>query len=146
MAGDEIHAAAPEPGHETGITNAEPQTSAPTDPEKAALARAQADLGKKTPGPKIVDEEGAVSKDGQALEIQAANGSDTDSSFDVRKEDHFGEAHVVSDAKDLVTHVLHVDDNPELSPWTFRAFFLGEYCGTSVAGGGQKRTGSSDLS
>ncbi|KAH8884906.1 OPT superfamily oligopeptide transporter [Thozetella sp. PMI_491] len=52
------------------------------------------------------------------------NASDTDS-YDARKEDHFGEAHVVSDAKELITHVLHVDDDPTLSPWTFRAFFLG---------------------
>ena len=40
-------------------------------------------------------------------------------------ENHFGEAMVVSTAKDLVTHVLHVDDDPTLSPWTFRMMFLG---------------------
>ncbi len=45
--------------------------------------------------------------------------------FDASKEDHFGEVTVLSDAKDLVTHVIHVDDDPTLSPWTFRAFFLG---------------------
>ena len=45
--------------------------------------------------------------------------------FDASKEDHFGEAEVLTDAKDVLTHVVHVDDNPSLSPWTFRAFFLG---------------------
>lgn len=45
--------------------------------------------------------------------------------FDASKEDHFGEATVLNDAKDVLTHVLHVDDDPTLSPWTFRAFFLG---------------------
>lgn len=45
--------------------------------------------------------------------------------FDASKEDHFGEATVLTDAKDVLTHVIHVDDDPSLSPWTFRAFFLG---------------------
>jgi hypothetical protein len=45
--------------------------------------------------------------------------------FDASKEDHFGEAVVLTDAKDVLTHVIHVDDDPSLSPWTFRAFFLG---------------------
>ncbi|KAF4614385.1 hypothetical protein G7Y89_g15352 [Cudoniella acicularis] len=45
--------------------------------------------------------------------------------FDASKEDHFGEEAVISDAKDVLTHVIHVDDDPSLSPWTFRAFFLG---------------------
>ncbi|KAH6672407.1 OPT oligopeptide transporter protein-domain-containing protein [Halenospora varia] len=45
--------------------------------------------------------------------------------FDASKEDHFGEIAVLSDAKDVLTHILHVDDDPSLSPWTIRAFFLG---------------------
>ena len=28
-------------------------------------------------------------------------------------------------AKDLVTEVLHVEDDPTLNPWTFRTWFLG---------------------
>lgn len=47
--------------------------------------------------------------------------------FIAAKEDHFGETAVLSDAKDVLTHVIHVDDDPNLSPWTFRAFFLGMY-------------------
>lgn len=31
----------------------------------------------------------------------------------------------VETAKDLVTQVIHVDDDPSLSPYTFRLFFLG---------------------
>lgn len=45
--------------------------------------------------------------------------------YDVRKENHFGEAAIIDNAKDLVTHVLHVDDEPSDSPWTFRALFIG---------------------
>ncbi|KAL1386863.1 OPT oligopeptide transporter protein-domain-containing protein [Phyllosticta capitalensis] len=74
-------------------------------------------------GPKLQDEEHAYNEKA-AHEIHLT-GSDTDSSYDVRKENHFGEAVVVSDAKELVTHVLHVDDDPSLSPWTFRALFIG---------------------
>ena len=32
----------------------------------------------------------------------------------------------VSTAEDLVTQVIHVDDDPSLNPWTFRMFFLGK--------------------
>jgi hypothetical protein len=30
-------------------------------------------------------------------------------------------------AEEIITHVIHVDDDPTLSPWTFRMFFIGEY-------------------
>lgn len=30
-------------------------------------------------------------------------------------------------AEEIVTHVIHVDDDPTLNPWTFRMFFIGEY-------------------
>lgn len=39
-----------------------------------------------------------------------------------------GVAHItepVETAKDLITQVIHVEDDPSLSPWTFRMFFLG---------------------
>jgi hypothetical protein len=52
---------------------------------------------------------------------------DEEPEFIAAKEDHFGETAVLSDAKDVLTHVIHVDDDPTLSPWTFRAFFLGMY-------------------
>lgn len=51
---------------------------------------------------------------------------DSDGAFDATKEDHFGEAVVLENAKDILTHIIHVDDDPTLSPWTFRAFFLGK--------------------
>lgn len=35
------------------------------------------------------------------------------------------EGHVVSSAKDIVTQVLSLDDDPSLNPWTFRMWFLG---------------------
>lgn len=47
--------------------------------------------------------------------------------FDASKEDHFGQGDVLHDAKDILTHVIHVDDDKDLSPWTFRAFFLGTF-------------------
>jgi hypothetical protein len=58
-----------------------------------------------------------------ALAIE--NTRDDMSGYDVRKEDHFGEVTVIENAKDLTTHVLHVDDDPTASPWTFRAFLIG---------------------
>ena len=46
--------------------------------------------------------------------------------YDVELADHFGEADVVNTAEDIVTHVLHVEDDPSLNPWTFRMFFIGK--------------------
>lgn len=40
-------------------------------------------------------------------------------------EPEFGEEVVVTETKDLITTVIHVDDDETLSPWTFRMFFLG---------------------
>lgn len=33
---------------------------------------------------------------------------------------------IVTTAEDLVTQVIGLEDDPSLSPWTFRAMFLGE--------------------
>lgn len=52
---------------------------------------------------------------------------DNNDGYDVRKENRFGEVTVIDNAKDLVTHVLHVDDNPNDSPWTFRAMAIGKF-------------------
>lgn len=38
----------------------------------------------------------------------------------------FGKIGVLENAEDIVTHVIHVDDDPTLSPWTFRMFFIGK--------------------
>lgn len=36
-----------------------------------------------------------------------------------------GEVEVVTEAKDIQTQVIHVEDDATISPWTFRMFFLG---------------------
>ncbi|OJA14695.1 hypothetical protein AZE42_09982 [Rhizopogon vesiculosus] len=43
------------------------------------------------------------------------------------------EATVLSNERDIATHVISVDDDPTLNPWTFRAFFIG--LGLSAFGG-----------
>ena len=45
--------------------------------------------------------------------------------FDVESGDGKGKL-PVSTAEDLVTNILHVDDDPTLNPWTFRMWFIGE--------------------
>jgi hypothetical protein len=73
--------------------------------------------------PKVRDKEHAITNEKAAIQRDASN-SDLPA-YDAREEDHFGEREVITDAKGLITHVLHVDDDPSLSPWTFRALFLG---------------------
>jgi hypothetical protein len=34
---------------------------------------------------------------------------------------------VAETEKDLITEVIHVEDDPSLNPWTFRVWFLGEF-------------------
>jgi hypothetical protein len=38
-----------------------------------------------------------------------------------------GETGPLETAEDIVTHVIAVDDDPTLSPWTFRMFFVGKW-------------------
>lgn len=40
---------------------------------------------------------------------------------------------VLNSEREIATHVISVDDDPSLNPWTFRAFFLG--LGLSAFGG-----------
>ena len=40
---------------------------------------------------------------------------------------------VLSDVRDLITHVISVDDDPSLNPWTFRTLAIG--LGLSTFGG-----------
>lgn len=37
-----------------------------------------------------------------------------------------GTAAPLQTAEEIVTQVIHVDDDPTLNPWTFRMFFIGE--------------------
>jgi hypothetical protein len=39
---------------------------------------------------------------------------------------------IVVETSELAITALHVDDDPSLSPWTFRTFFLGIYVNTSM--------------
>lgn len=115
MAHSDIVAASKLDPTSTGGGNDTPHAQGPTD---LRVADEERDGGKHV----VVDEKQAHA--GDVVQVYSGGGSDV-SAYDARKEDHFGEAAVVSDAKDVVTHVLHVDDDPGLNPWTFRAFFLG---------------------
>jgi hypothetical protein len=59
--------------------------------------------------------------------------------------DDYDSNEVLQDERDIITHVLSVDDDPSLSPWTLRAFVIG--IGLSVFAGalGKYLTGALDL-
>ncbi|KAG1895556.1 OPT oligopeptide transporter protein-domain-containing protein [Suillus fuscotomentosus] len=65
--------------------------------------------------------------------------STSDKSFDDKGDvetatvDANSEEGVLSDERDIATHVISVDDDPSLNPWTFRSFFIG--LGLSAFGG-----------
>jgi hypothetical protein len=40
---------------------------------------------------------------------------------------------VLRNERDIVTHIISVEDDPSLNPWTFRSFFIG--IGLSAFGG-----------
>ncbi|KAG2111688.1 OPT oligopeptide transporter protein-domain-containing protein [Suillus discolor] len=54
-------------------------------------------------------------------DIETSTGEDTD------------DIAVLQNERDIATHVISVDDDPSLNPWTFRAFFIG--LGLSAFGG-----------
>jgi hypothetical protein len=47
--------------------------------------------------------------------------------------DDYGGINVLRDERDIATHVIPVDDDTSLSPWTYRAFLIG--IGLSVFAG-----------
>jgi hypothetical protein len=65
--------------------------------------------------------------------------STSDKSFDRKGDvetatvDADSEEGVLSDERDIATHVISVDDDASLNPWTLRAFFIG--LGLSTFGG-----------
>jgi hypothetical protein len=53
------------------------------------------------------------------------------------EEGKLGGEGAVETNEDLVTRVIHVEDDPSLNPWTFRVFFLGTanhlfFCATNL--------------
>ncbi|KAG1848628.1 OPT oligopeptide transporter protein-domain-containing protein [Suillus tomentosus] len=80
--------------------------------------------------------EGAIS--GHVVPSEKAL-STSDKSFDDKGDvetatvDADSEEGVLSDERDIATHVISVDDDPSLNPWTFRSFFIG--LGLSAFGG-----------
>lgn len=82
------------------------------------------------------DSQGAVGETSKSSELRKldlensrdieSGHSDEDSSSGVDAGDGFRKVDApIATAKDLVTNVLHVDDDPNLSPYTFRLLFLG---------------------
>ncbi|KAG2041637.1 hypothetical protein BDR03DRAFT_1006834 [Suillus americanus] len=49
------------------------------------------------------------------------------------RKDDTDENVVLQNEREIATHVISVDDDPSLNPWTFRAFFIG--LGLSAFGG-----------
>jgi hypothetical protein len=43
----------------------------------------------------------------------------------IGEDDDYDSDQVVSTAQDLVTHIIKVEDDPSLNPWSFRMVFLG---------------------
>ena len=52
---------------------------------------------------------------------------------EVADEEDVDTEEVLTDARGLITHVISVDDDPSLNPWTFRVFVIG--IGLSAFGG-----------
>ncbi|KAI0317705.1 OPT oligopeptide transporter protein-domain-containing protein [Amylostereum chailletii] len=79
--------------------------------------------------------EPALRRDEKALHLNEKTGSDEYVEKDVESVSVTGSvvSEVLEDERDIVTHVITVEDDPDLNPWTFRAFFIG--IGLSAFGG-----------
>ena len=72
----------------------------------------------KTPSNVSIEDQRIVTKDGN----EKLDGTSIPSvEEDALSDDNV----VVSTADDLVTHIIKVEDDPSISPWTFRMVFLG---------------------
>ena len=59
--------------------------------------------------------------------------------------DDYDSNEVLQDERDIVTHVLSVDDDPSLRPWTLRAFVIGIGLAAFAGALGKYLTGALDL-
>lgn len=73
------------------------------------------ELGTQEKTPSVLDEKSVYS----GTDIESTTSSDVTG--------------VLKNERDLVTHVISLDDDPSLSPWTFRSLFIG--IGLSAFGG-----------
>lgn len=65
--------------------------------------------------------------DEKQVKIDSHDAASSDSPPDYAGDDDgFGHVTQAETAKDLVTQVIHVEDDPSLSPYTFRLFVLGK--------------------
>ncbi len=63
----------------------------------------------------------------------------------VKVTDDYDSNEVLQDERDIVTHVLSVDDDPSLRPWTLRAFVIGIGLSAFAGALGKYLTGVLDL-
>ena len=88
--------------------------------QRPSFQRADTDVA---PSPRDSEKDRANST--EKIDAQSAEHGAIPPSYTGDRED-VGEFRMhVSTAEDLVTEVLHVEDDPSLNPWTFRMFFLG---------------------
>ena len=64
-------------------------------------------------------------KNGTYIDVQPTQDHDSPPDYEDGGDGFAKVTEPVETAKDLVTQVLHIDDDPSLSPYTFRVFFLG---------------------
>ncbi|KAH8115217.1 OPT oligopeptide transporter protein-domain-containing protein [Phellopilus nigrolimitatus] len=95
----------------------------PRDPGLDDIAVLPSSVSEKSPD----DEKAGAAALSKDVESSSLTPSDEDT------DEAEGEGEVLSDARDLVTHVISVDDDPSLSPWTFRVAVIG--LGLSTFGG-----------
>ncbi|OAX30997.1 OPT-domain-containing protein, partial [Rhizopogon vinicolor AM-OR11-026] len=69
----------------------------------------------------------------KALSTSDEKSFDRQGDIETATVDADSEEAVLSNERDIASHVISVDDDPTLSPWTFRSFFLG--LGLSAFGG-----------
>jgi hypothetical protein len=75
---------------------------------------------------KMDDEKNATSKGPHEIQVPY-NVEDDPAPFYTDEEGKLSGDGAVETNEDLVTRVIHVEDDPSLNPWTFRVFFLGKY-------------------
>ena len=95
------------------------------DPNDIELQERKSDIDNKSRGEHELNDRDV--KDGTFTDIKTNDSDDTPPGYEDAGDGCAKVTGPVSSAKSLTTQVLHVEDDPTLSPYTFRVFFLGEY-------------------
>ena len=80
----------------------------------------------KNSGDSLIDNAPGHGQKGIAFDDKTPHSAETAEITPYDGEPPSGSVKIIAEAKDIVTTILHVEDDVSLNPWTFRMFLIGK--------------------